>query len=39
MDTVKAFFAKELFRVDGMALTIGMVAVVVLVYVMFFYKK
>ena len=39
MDTVKGFFSKELFRVDGMALTIGMVAVVALAYVMFFYKR
>ena len=38
MDTIKAFLAKEIFRVNGFHLTVGLVVVLVLIYTMFVYK-
>lgn len=36
METVKTFFEKELFRVDGFHVTVAAVVVVVLVWFLFF---
>lgn len=38
MEAVQGFLKRELFRVDGMTFTVGVVVVVVLVWLVFFKK-
>lgn len=39
MDAVKNFFSTQLFAVDGLKFTVGIVVLIVVVYYFFFMKK